>query len=369
MDFLNDEKSNLLEQMIGNLTTSYKIYWLYGVIIEIERGKQEISFKEIVSRMITNCWYSLLKFKLHLGVVDQLYNLVIFIAYKFNIEPDIHEEELYDRLQSISDIDVNRKMAELYKYVPYRLLQPFFSSELYNQQDYKKNRITESCALKTDDVFYKIYTAENKIIVNPDWADYIIKNQAIINGWIHSKLIQFLQKNNPSVPGIPLKISAPRKRDLTSARKFWSAVIELETLVDIYTGLDLKDDNFSQHGNLSIDHFIPWSFVLHDQIWNLAPTFKHINSAKNDKLPPMDPYLDRFCHMQYVAFKTICKHTRLKKYTEDYISIDIILYKYLSKNTQVEEPSFKQAIKQAVVPLYQIAQNQGFSTWENSCFL
>lgn len=350
--------------MLEYLTTSYKLYWLYGILIEIESGKQEIAFHEVVSRMITCCWYSLLKFKLHLGTVDQLYNVVLFIANRFNLSPDIHEKELYDFLRNLNDQDVNRQMNEFTRYVPYRLLHPFFSRELYNQQDYKKNGIIETCAIKSKEVFYRIYPAEKKIIVSPDWVDYILKNQAIINGWIQSKLINFLQRKNPSVPGIPLKISAPRERDLSAARKFWSLVIELETLVDIYTGCELNSDNISQHGNLSIDHFIPWSFVMHDQMWNLTPTFRHINSSKNDKLPPIEPYLERFCHLQFIAFSTICKNDHLRKYTEDYINIDNTQNHYLSKGMRVPETIFKQAIKQAVVPLYQIAQNQGFSTWE-----
>ncbi|MDU1032741.1 HNH endonuclease domain-containing protein [Clostridium sp.] len=27
-----------------------------------------------------------------------------------------------------------------------------------------------------------------------------------------------------------------------------------------------------------MDHFIPWSFAFHDQMWNLVPTFNNINS-------------------------------------------------------------------------------------------
>lgn len=349
--------------MIDYLTTSYKLYWLYGIIIEVESGKQELTFREIVIRMITCCWYSLLKFKLHLGNVDKLYDLVTFIADRYNLSPELSEGELYKFLEALDDPNVNRRISEFYKYVPYRLLQPFFSKELYNQKDYKKNGIIETCALKSDVVFYKIFTAEQKIVMNSNWVDYIIKNQAIINGWIQSKLIIYLQRKNPSVPGIPLKIFAPRGRDLSFARKFWSAVIELEQLADIYTGYHLNNKNFSEHGNMSIDHFIPWSFVLHDQMWNLTPTFQKINSIKNDRLPPLYPCLDRFCHLQYLAFSLTCKQERLRKYAEDYVSIDNSLYQYLSAGEIVKESYFKQAIKQAVVPLYQIASNQGFSMW------
>ena len=32
--------------------------------------------------------------------------------------------------------------------------------------------------------------------------------------------------------------------------------------------------------NISIDHFVPWSYVAHDELWNLTPTTRSINSTK-----------------------------------------------------------------------------------------
>lgn len=58
------------------------------------------------------------------------------------------------------------------------------------------------------------------------------------------------------------------------------------------------EENYDSHGMLSIDHFIPWSFVLHDERWNLVPTFKNINSSKNDKLLKYDTYINDFCDIQ-----------------------------------------------------------------------
>lgn len=72
-------------------------------------------------------------------------------------------------------------------------------------------------------------------------------------------------------------------------------------VTDIYTGKDFTKENYEIYGGLSIDHFIPWSFVLHDEMWNLVPTFKNINSSKSDKLLNYNRYIDDFCDMQYMA--------------------------------------------------------------------
>jgi hypothetical protein len=49
----------------------------------------------------------------------------------------------------------------------------------------------------------------------------------------------------------------------------------------IYTGRSLAADDFS------LDHVLPWSFVGHDQLWNLVATHLPTNSAKGDRLPDL----------------------------------------------------------------------------------
>lgn len=50
--------------------------------------------------------------------------------------------------------------------------------------------------------------------------------KAIITGWLEYNLITYLQKRNPSVPGISSKLSPPTERKLDRAKKFWRSVIE-----------------------------------------------------------------------------------------------------------------------------------------------
>jgi len=88
------------------MTTSYKLYWLYAILIEVQQGNHELSFHQIIVRMITACWYSLLRFKLNLGQIDQLSRLVHKIADKYNISFDISENELYSFLLNLHDAEL-----------------------------------------------------------------------------------------------------------------------------------------------------------------------------------------------------------------------------------------------------------------------
>ena len=47
----------------------------------------------------------------------------------------------------------------------------------------------------------------------------------------------------------------------------------------IYSGEALSPDAFS------LDHFLPWSYVCHDQLWNLIPANRSANSSKGKSLP------------------------------------------------------------------------------------
>jgi len=51
--------------------------------------------------------------------------------------------------------------------------------------------------------------------------------------------------------------------------------------------------------DISIDHFVPWSYVAHDEMWNLNPTTKSINSFKSNKLPDWNTYFKRLAMLEY----------------------------------------------------------------------
>ena len=77
--------------------------------------------------------------------------------------------------------------------------------------------------------------------------------------------------------------------DLKLANRFWKGYIaENPDVTCIYSGQPITFQN------LSLDHFLPWSYVVHDQLWNIIPTPKNINSAKNDRLPSLETYFEGF---------------------------------------------------------------------------
>lgn len=40
-----------------------------------------------------------------------------------------------------------------------------------------------------------------------------------------------------------------------------------------------------KEGAIHVDHFIPWSFIKDDKLWNFVLSCPKCNEAKNDRLP------------------------------------------------------------------------------------
>lgn len=369
----NNLRINKLEKLLDEKVTvaSYKLFWLDAILKEIIKGNKEITFKRLACRMIATAWYPLVEFKLSFGVHDNLGEVVNKIKDRYEINKNPKEEDLIEFLESKTDKEVEKDILNLCNMVPYRLLSPFYENQLKGLDKSQKNRKIIELSNEDEGSLYKIDItdpSEKRIIVNDLWAKYIESNERIIYGWIRYKLICFLQKRNPNVPAIAFKLEAPIHRNLKAPTDYWKFVSKEIGVKDIYTGQIMNEENYERYGVMSIDHFIPWSFVLHDELWNLIPTFKNINSKKSDNLPDLDRYFNDFCELQFKSFDFMRKNEKGRKILEDYNNINLDIS--FNKDTKLYEPIKKEifigSIEQTIKPLYQIAYNQGFNIWENN---
>jgi hypothetical protein len=346
------------------VTASYKMYWLLALIDQVSIGNTEIEFKTLICKMVAYAWYPLLKFRLSFGLCDNLAKVVNYISVKYGLDSNYDQNKLFDFLYNCEDNNLNKMLNELTLNVPYRFLSPFFQDKLKGEK--KVQKLIEQLSKENLNCIYCIYKNEenqNCIKIRGNWCEYLKYNYQIIKGWAYYKLVCFLQKRNPNVPGIAMKLESPKSRKLTDQRRIWERVIENKHILDLYTGLDFTDENYSKYGVLSIDHFIPWSFVLHDQIWNLIPTFKNINSKKSDNLLEYDCYIDNFCEIQYQAFSFALEYNS-RKQIEEYQEL-LRIENAKKFNEQKNKDEFVKRLKQEIGPSYCIAANQGFAVMKD----
>ena len=108
---------------------------------------------------------------------------------------------------------------------------------------------------------------ERKIIFHESWIKMIQDNMVAILGWIQYEKVRWLQNNNPEVPGLVYKLAPldDKMRKLGHVRKLWEGVLDMTSIIDVFKNEPIKKDAYD------VDHFIPWSFVMNDELWNLMP--------------------------------------------------------------------------------------------------
>jgi hypothetical protein len=346
-----------LAVIFNDTTNSYKFYWFLAILDALSGGANErLEFDDLAMRMVANVWFPLDYYKLSFGKQDGFKKVADYISVHMTVDPSPRASALEIQIShSLGEVEIRAiksKVGELLRWVPYRFLRPFFMVELRRLTDTKVNgAVIKLC----NDNFERdsrrvMYKFEGKsIILNGNWLDYFKTHHQILRGFIYWHLIKFLQKNNPNVPGLSSKIFKPdaSDRNLSDATKFWKAFLsETPGYQCIYSGMPLTQENFS------LDHFLPWSFVVHNHFWNLIPVPKSVNSSKSDWLPDWS-YFPKFARQQYEIFKFYFQLGK-KKTLEDYF-VSIIPNEHL-----VSQEEFTMRLEQQIFPQYQIAKNTGF---------
>ncbi len=117
-----------------------------------------------------------------------------------------------------------------------------------------------------------------------------------------------------------------------------------------------------------MDHFIPWSFVMNDELWNLMPMDSSLNSSKSNKLPKWDPFFKNFAHNQYLMYNLMHEKMGIHKmfegcYRDNLHSIWAGQELYRKGNTQEE---FYNILAKNMQPVYESARRQGYEIWNIS---
>lgn len=339
---------NLLSSVFNNTTATYKFYWFVSILdLLVKEGKTRMTFWEIISGMIAESWYPIHYFRLSFGKSDSLNESSICLQKQMNIPIDANKLELKKAIeQNLGNSRVKSLLRVFTKNVPYRFLSPWITYT-YDADVVAKSQVFYN------DCLYAI--KDNTIEINPIWKDYLTEHYSILRDFAFWNLTLFLQKRNPNVPDVPSKLVKPIQRDsLTKQRKFWNAYISsVGSMRCIYTGKTLLS------GSYDLDHFIPWSFVSHNLLWNLLPADPSINSSKSNNLPELDAFLRPFAMQHRSALTLLYPKKPNDTIFEDYLTI----YDSLSELLCLSEDDFCNVFRKTFAPMVQIAENMGFQYW------
>lgn len=243
-----------LGRLFDNTSECYKFFWFKAIITKVTEGKNELTYEELIDEMITDAWYMVTEYHLNLGPKDTLESLVHLIRQKNpNLKSCEKKSVITDFLKNTEDKDILNKKRALTYNVPYRLQAPFMKDLKGKEWNVGEGELISKINQESRLMYYftSLSGLSTKIIVQEDWTNYIIKNQEIIRGWLEYKMILYIQKRNPSVPGIGDKLYAPQERKLDKIKKYWKMILSLEQVQEIYGNQILSEND------LSIDHFVP----------------------------------------------------------------------------------------------------------------
>ena len=251
----------------------------------------------------------------------------------------------------LNDKPIKELLSTLTLNVPYRFLSPWIRYASNEDVIIRSQSFEDGC-------LYSIHKSDNEFFIelNSSWDSYLHKHYNILVDFAYWNLTLFLQTRNPNVPAIPNKLIRPEVRNsLVKQHNYWNMVMENGGPIRcIYTNKILYPHKFD------LDHFIPWSFITHDLLWNLIPSDSSINSSKNNKLPDLNHYLPKMAEMQQHSIQVMLKNGKDLKVMEDYLSLNFTVKELADMSPE----RFRELYERTFNPLSQIALNMGFEIWK-----
>lgn len=172
--------------------------------------------------------------------------------------------------------------------IPYESLTPEMMQ--YVSQHIKtrcKQNVVGALYEDTRRLFYSFNRNEEWLQINPAMYEFICRHKTIIESLNYYEWAKFLERVNDDEVVIRLydKIDeSARRSNLSVYRRI--LYDEFEVRYCFYCGRPLNPQA------IQVDHFIPWSFIKDDNLWNLVLACQTCNNKKSDRLPD-ERYLHR----------------------------------------------------------------------------
>ena len=366
-------------KMMSSPSYSYKFYWLEAIVQLISANRTEVTYDEIINKMIVNAWFPVQEYHIHLSgiygegeVKDNLEKAVSRLFKLSDLPSNADEIQIINKLNEFSDDkELHFYKTELTKNVPYKALSGFANkgTEKIDLNSSAGRMIAYYNRLSGSEILLPYTFNDEKslkkvVSFNDGWIQMIQDNTVSILGWIKYEKVKWLQNNNPEVPGIVYKLTQEdeKARKLENVRKLWDAIFEIRPVKNVFMEGDINRESYA------VDHFIPRNFVMNDELWNLMPMDPIQNMQKNKKLPAWNDYFEQFANNQFIMYELIHEKPGLQKlykhcYKDNLHSIWAVQELYRKGNSPSE---FINILGKNMQPVYDSARRQGYEIWKVS---
>ena len=226
---------------------------------------------------------------------DQLFSKFAEIYWNLILKYDLRQKaKTSDNKKSFIEQILLRAKEKygIMEIIPYESLSPEMMLEISRQVKLKcKTCVVGALYGDTKRLFYSFSKKKEWIQINPRMYEFLCKHKIIIEKLNYYEWARFLEKVNEdkTADHILTKIDESSKRNNLS---YYRQILfeEFENKKCFYCGKVLKPDK------IDVDHFVPWSFIKDDNLWNLVLACPTCNRSKNDRLPEkryLDLLIDR----------------------------------------------------------------------------
>ena len=301
-----------------NVTNSYKYYFFIAILYILQKRACsdqtlalkgcKIEAKEIASTMLGLAWHAKTVYNLNFGKQDTLSAKIDILKVTLDIKEHLSSQAVIEQIRGSKDLPAIKKLLkDLLKYVPVKFLSPWTGSRKdTGPENLEIGRLSCSPIINAP---YRLNLNDGGTIclsieLYAHYCEYFLTNYPILMDFSYYNLAQYLQRLNLCTPNLLQKIIYQKDRDsMTAQRAIFTRFMQYhKSLQCIYTQKTLDINNFA------LDHFMPWSFVAHNQIWNLIPVEQSINSIKSNRIPNLDLYLKDFAKVHHALIKDFEDH-------------------------------------------------------------
>ncbi|CAH2714798.1 hypothetical protein BACCIP111895_01974 [Neobacillus rhizosphaerae] len=266
---------------VGEMKAAYltdKEIWAHFNFIFSSKSKNSTTYKFVLIKSILENLYNV-NDKLELSY-STLFSSFAKIYWNLVIHHNLNQINMTDKNAEVQKIllDVQAKYQ-----IPKTLVFDKLSHEL---QVEIITKVKKRCKINVMGAIYgdtgcTIYDFDNgkeQLRLNSTFYSFMQRFQRVLTYLSNYHLALFLEKFNDKgdTTNLLLKVENVSKR--SSLDQFYQVLSSFYNGKCFYCGKTIKKDN------AHVDHFIPWSFVQADQLWNLVIACSTCNLSKSDKL-------------------------------------------------------------------------------------
>ena len=275
----------------GSHSTSYKFGFFKSILdnlfnADISGDEEFLSYDLLASRFIEIYWNLILHFRLRQmpKTSDNKRSLI---------------GKLLEKFCTICNLDYSSGSVVF----PFESLKYSYQLELTSEAKgiMKKNVVAAFCGDTQNDFYHfdkRAGSTMDGISFNHDAYISLVKYKTSFEKLNYFEWIKYMEKVNEEEDAYALATKLDASTERTNLNAYRKVLESFGQTRCFYCGKILKKEEglvvaetnitFPKYRSVPVDHFIPWSFIKDDKIWNFVLACEQCNSKKKDILPSMD---------------------------------------------------------------------------------